>query len=209
MPPNHLQPGRSGGLGGFTSFTRAAEPGNPNRHIADYAATEKILADCGLPFTALRFNLWPETLTQIAVAPRAVATGALPSNAGDGRVGHITRDDSAAVAAAVLADGGNQGQLLEVTGPEAVTDADIAAALTEATGRPVRYEPVNDQQIAQALIAHGIPEPFAQPWSTDGIAKRDGWFDITTHAVQRLTGRPATSITEFFIAHRAQLIAAS
>lgn len=95
---------------------------------------------------------------------------------------------------------------MEVTGPSAVTDADIATALTEATGRPVRHEPVSDQRIAEALIAQGIPEPFARPWGADGIAKRDGWFDMTTNAVQRLTGRPATSITEFFAGHRTMLL---
>ncbi|WP_244363243.1 NAD(P)H-binding protein [Streptomyces aquilus] len=190
----------------FTSLTRAGNPGHPNPLVPDYGATERLLADSGLPFTVLRFNVWVEMLTLIGVAPRAVATGVLPSNSRDGRIGHLTRDDSAAVAAALLAEGGSQGEILEITGPEAVTDTDIAAALTEATGRHVRCEDVSDAEQPQRLLDQGIPEHFAHAWSTSGIAKRNGWYDITTHTVQRLTGEPATPVTDYFAAHRADLV---
>lgn len=190
----------------FTSITRAGDPGHPNPLVPDYGATERLLAESGLPFTVLRFNVWVEMLTLVGVAPRAVATGVLPSNSRDGRIGHITRDDSAAVAAAVLAEGGSQGEILEVTGPQAVTDADIAAALSEATGRRVRHEEVSDAVHPQRLLDQGFPEHFAHAWSAAGIAKRHGWYDITTHTVQRLTGRPATPIADYFAAHRAELV---
>ncbi|MFF7446085.1 MULTISPECIES: NAD(P)H-binding protein [unclassified Streptomyces] len=190
----------------FTSLTRAGDPGHPNPLVPDYGATERLLAESGLPFTVLRFNVWVEMLTLVGVAPRAVAAGVLPSNSRDGRIAHLTRDDSAAVAAAVLAEGSSQGEILEVTGPQAVTDADVAAALSEATGRRVRYEEVSDADHPQRLVDHGLPEPFAHAWSAAGIAKRHGWYDITTHTVQRLTGRPATSITDYFAAHRAELV---
>lgn len=190
----------------FTSITRAGDPSHPNPLVPDYGATERLLVESGLPFTVLRFNVWIEMLTLVGVAPRAVATGVLSSNSRDGRIGHITRDDSAAVAAAVLAEGSSQGEILEVTGPEAVTDADIAAALTEATGRRVRYEEVPDAIQPQRLMDQGLPEHFAHAWSAAGIAKRDGWYDITTHTVQRLTGLPATRVADYFSAHRAELI---
>lgn len=165
-----------------------------------------MLTDSGLPFTVLRFNVWIEMLTLIGVAPRAVATGVLPSNSRDGRIGHLTRADSAAVAAAVLAEASSQGEILEVTGSEAVTDTDIAASLTEATGHRVRYEDVSDAEQPQRLADQGIPQHFAHACSTADIAKRHGWYDITTHTVQRLTGEPATSVTDYFAAHRADLV---
>ncbi|MBP5871959.1 NAD(P)H-binding protein [Streptomyces sp. LBUM 1478] len=190
----------------FTSLTRAGDPGHPNPLVPDYGATERLLVESGLPFTVLRFNVWAEMLNLVGVAPRAVATGVLPSNSRDGRIGHLTRDDSAAAAAAVLAEGGSRGEILEVTGPQAVTDADIAAALSEATGRPVRHEEVPDAAHPQRLMDQGFPEHFAHAWSAAGRAKRDGWYDMTTHAVQRLTGRPATPVVDYFAAHRAELI---
>ncbi|WP_433185818.1 NAD(P)H-binding protein [Actinoallomurus sp. CA-150999] len=191
----------------YTSVARAGEPGNPVRVVPDHRDTERLLASSGPAFTALRFNVWPEMLTYLGIAQRAVAAGRLPGNAGDGRVGYITRDDSAAVAAAVLADGGCEGQLLEVTGPAAVRDADIAEALTEATGRLVRHEPVTDEEMPVRLTALGMPAPLAEAWTEAGIARREGWFDVMTHAAERLTGRRPTSIAEFFAAERATLLA--
>ncbi|MCK9929678.1 NAD(P)H-binding protein [Frankia sp. Mgl5] len=193
----------------FTSFSRADEPDNPSPHIDEYRATERHLVAAGVPFTALRFNLWPETMNEVGVAARAVASGRLPSNAEDRRVGYITRDDSAAVCAAVLAQGTDcedQGQFLEVTGPAGVTDAEVAAALAEATGRPVRHQPVADDEIIAALVAIGLAEPFARGWGAMGIAKRAGWFDTTTRQFEALTGRTATSVAEFFTRQRTTLL---
>ncbi|GAA3620606.1 SDR family oxidoreductase [Nonomuraea rosea] len=185
----------------YTSFARAGEPGQPQALIENHRDTERLLAESGLTFTALRFNQWPEMWNLVGVPAIAVSTGVLPSNSGDGRVGHITRDDSAAVAAAVLADGGCEGQLLEVTGPAAVTDADVADTLSQVTGRTIRCEQVTDDELAAMLAGWGLPEPYVQGWTGLGAYKREGWFDVTTHAVERLTARPPASIGDYFAAH--------
>jgi NAD(P)H dehydrogenase (quinone) len=185
----------------YTSFARAGEPGQPQALIENHRETERVLAESGLTFTALRFNQWPEMWNLVGIPAIAVATGVLPSNSGDGRVGHITRDDSAAVAAAVLAQGGCEGQLLEITGPAAVTDADVADALSQVSGRTVRCEQVTDAELASALSGRGLPEAYVRGWTGLGVYKRAGWFDVTTHAVERLTGRKPASIADYFAAH--------
>ena len=186
----------------YTSVARAGEPGNPVQVVSDHRDTERLLASSGLTFTALRFNVWPEMLTYLGITQRAVAAGRLPGNAGDGRVGYITRDDSAAVAAAVLADGGCEGQFVEVTGPAAVRETDIAEALTEATGRLVRHEPATDEELPMRSPM-GMPAPLAEAWSRHRAP--GGLVDVLTHAAERLTGRRPTSIAEFFAAERATL----
>ncbi|MEU4536698.1 NAD(P)H-binding protein [Streptosporangium sp. NPDC023825] len=185
----------------YTSFARAGEPGQPQALIQNHRETERLLAESGLTFTALRFNQWPEMWNLVGIPAGAVATGVLPSNSGDGRVGHITRDDSAAVAAALLADGGCEGQFVEVTGPAAVTDADVAEALSQVTGRPVRCEQVTDAELASTLSGRGLPEQYVQGWTGLGAYKREGWFDVTTHAVERLAGRRPATIADYFAAH--------
>jgi NAD(P)H dehydrogenase (quinone) len=184
----------------YTSTTRAGEPGNPGEVVPDHRDTERLLATAGPAFTALRFNIWTETLTLAGIAQRAVADGVLPGNAGDGRIGYVTRDDCAAVAATVLAEGGSEGQLLEITGPEAVTDEDVAAALTEVTGRSVRYAPVGDDELTAWLVAAGTPPVLAETLTDVGVARRGGWLDVVTHAAERLTGRRPTSVAEFLAA---------
>ncbi|MFD0684985.1 NAD(P)H-binding protein [Actinomadura fibrosa] len=190
----------------YTSTPRAGEPGNPVPVVADHRDTERLLAESGLTFTSLRFNVWPEVLTYVGVAQMAVASGELPSSAGDGRVAYLGKDDSAAVAAAVLAEGRCQGELLEVTGPAAVSDAELAAVLGDVSGRPVRHLPVPESEVAGRLTAQGMPEPLAQAWASSDAARRDGWFDVVTHAVERLTGRAPATLTDHFTANRASLL---
>lgn len=190
-----------------TSFSRAGEPDNPVSVVPDHRIAEQALLRSGTAFTALRFNMWPEMLLLMDTARRAVSSGTLLSNSGSGGVGYVTKDDSAAVAAAVLAQGSDKGELLEVSGPAAVTDAELAGMLTEVTGRPVGYEAASDEAVAAALPADGLPGPMANALAANGVARRDGWYGTTSRAVERLTGREPTSLAAFLALHRAALTA--
>ncbi|MEU2678253.1 NAD(P)H-binding protein [Streptomyces sp. NPDC007107] len=190
----------------YTSFTRAGEPGNPVGVAHDHRLAEQALSRSGLTFTALRFNMWPEMLLMLDTARRAVSSGTLLSNSGSGGVGYVTKDDSAAVAAAVLAEGGDKG-LVEVSGPSAVTDAELARILTEVTGRPVGHRAVSDEALVAGLLADGLPGRMPEALAANGAARRDGWYGTTTHAVERLTGRRPTSLPDFLTSHRAALLA--
>ena len=52
-------------------------------------------------------------------------------------------------------------EIIPVTGPEALTMGDVADRISQATGRTVRYVPISREQRRSALVAHGIPEMFA------------------------------------------------
>jgi NAD(P)H dehydrogenase (quinone) len=125
-----------------------------------------------------------------------LATGMLVDNAGQGAVSYVTREDCAAVAARVLAEGGYEGQRLEVTGPQAVTQRDIAALITEVSGVVVRYYPISDEEAVADLVWHGMSEPVARLFASNGRATREGYTDIVTDVVERVTGRAATSVAE-------------
>jgi NAD(P)H dehydrogenase (quinone) len=182
----------------YTSIVRAGEPGNPGMFAPYHRDTERALAESGVPFTVLRFNMWPEMWTYTGMAANAAATGKLITNAGKGKVGYLTRDDSAFVAAALLADGGHEGQILELTGSESIDDVTVAAALSEVSGRQVSLEELGDEEAIEAMKAQGIPEMLAEGWGSNGIRRRDGWFDVATHAVERISGRRPATLTEFF-----------
>lgn len=86
----------------------------------------------------------------------------------------------------------------------------IADALSEAAGKPVRYEQCGDDEAREALLSLLPPEVLAFPHAVEAGLRmtrhmRDGWFDLTTRAVERLTGRPATTLTGYFAANRALL----
>jgi NAD(P)H dehydrogenase (quinone) len=105
----------------YTSLTGADRPDHPvGVPMADHAATERALAESGLAYTVLRNNMYTDLLLYAARA--AVASGVLASNRGGGATGYVTRDDCAATAAALLVRGGPRGCLVDVTGPQAVSD---------------------------------------------------------------------------------------
>jgi NAD(P)H dehydrogenase (quinone) len=189
----------------YTSFVRTTEPGNPAFVAADHAGTERALVDSGLPYTVLRENIYLDL--QLFSLPGAVAAGVLATNDGDGATAYLTRDDIAAVAATVLAEGGYENQRLDLTGPAAVTQSEIASILSEVTGVPVRYQPLTDEQAVAGMVEHaGMPEPIAQAYATFGRAAREGWLNGVTDVVEQVSGRRPTSVAEFLAANRAALL---
>ncbi len=91
------------------------EPPNPAVTSPSHYATEQALAESGLSWTVLRDSLYSEY--QVPEALQSVASGTLTHNRGDGRVAYVSRDDCAAVAAAVLTGSGHEGRVYDVTGP--------------------------------------------------------------------------------------------
>ena len=184
----------------YTSAPRASDPANDAPITPDHAATERVLAAAGVPYTILRNNLYTDLL--LAIAPEAIASGVLRRNTGAGRIGYGVRADYAEVAAVLLAEGGHTNEVIELTGPTSLSGADLAAILSEVSGRQVRYEAHSDADEVSGALAHGLPAPVAEFVADLGRATRDGWFDVATTAVAEMTGRPATSALSFLAAQQ-------
>jgi uncharacterized protein YbjT (DUF2867 family) len=76
-------------------------------------------------------------------------------------------DDIAAIAYALLREGGHVGEALAITGPEALTMTQIADAIGAAIGRPVRYVPITADERSRMLEAMGLA-----PFLVDGIREQ-------------------------------------
>jgi NAD(P)H dehydrogenase (quinone) len=178
----------------YTSITRADDPAHPAAVAVDHRVTEAVLAESGLTYTVLRHNIYSHLV--LVGMDLVLRTGMLLDNSGGGAIGYVLRDDCAAVAATILADGGYEDQRLEITGPRALTHADVTALITEFTGVPVRYVPISDDETVADLVAHGMPEPDARRFATIGVSTRAGYNDVVTDAVHRVTGREPTSVAD-------------
>ncbi len=180
-------------------------PENPVPITRDHTATERLLRESGLKWTALRNNLYAEFLIEAG----AINPGGLVGNTGDGGVAYVTRADCAAAAVAVLlGPAPHANRAYEITGPAAVTRAEVAAFLTEIVGRVVPNINLDDATYRAGVVRVGIPEFLADVVVTYGVATRDGWMDKASSAVADLTGHPATSIRTYFEANRPALLAA-
>lgn len=183
----------------YTSIAGAGDPTHPAAAVADHRATETLLARSGLDYTVLGNSMYTQLI--LAGLDFAVGSGVLLDNTGDGATSYVSREDCAAVAAAVLAHGGHRGERLEVTGPRAVTQTEIASLITEFTGSTVRYVPISDECAIADLVAHGMTDAAARRFVTFGEATRAGYTSVVSDVVERITGRRATSVADVLAAH--------
>lgn len=118
--------------------------------------------------------------------------GVIRTAAGSGRVGFVDAEDIAAVAVRALTDERAPGTDLVLTGPEALGYDDIAATVTEVTGRSVVHHRLSDEQMRDRLAALMPPE-FAALLAGLDRAVAEGAEDRVTDTVERITGRPPRS----------------
>src|SRR6202166_3299190 len=120
---------------------------------------EQRLEASGIAFTHLRAGeFMPAYFRQV---PNITAKGAIFLPMEDARIASIDVGDIAEIAASVLTRSGHEGRIYPLTGPQALTMTEVAAKLSVATGKTVRYVNVPPEAARQAQLAAGMP-----PWPT-------------------------------------------
>lgn len=173
-------------------------PDSPVLFAPDHYGTEAALADSTLNWTVLRNNIYAEVL--LGSLGQATQTGQLFSAAAQGKTAYVTREDCARSAAAALAAPFNGRRILDITGPEALTQADLAALATKIVGKPIIYVPLELEQLIQGMVGAGLPRPVAEIYASIDTAIAQGQFDVVSNAVEELTGCKPASVAEFLTA---------
>ncbi|WP_084467260.1 SDR family oxidoreductase [Actinokineospora inagensis] len=158
----------------------------------DHWHTEQYLRSTGVPFVALRDSMYNSGFPAMTGQD-----GVLRGPAGDGAVSAVSLDDIAEVAARVLRDNAFDGQVLDVTGPEAITVAEAARLLSEVTGREITYHAETEAEAYESRAHYGAPEFEVAGWVTSYTAIAAGELGVVSDTVPRLTGHPAQSVAEF------------
>ena len=188
----------------FTSIVNAV-PGNPiGANAWEQGETEEMLKRSGLEWTVLRFGSFAEL--QLPPAATAVRNGRFIINNGGGRIVPVSRRDCAEAAAVTLTTDGHTGKTYNITGPEALSDRELADLYAELSGRPVRLVQLSDTMLNSVLVGIGTPLPIAWGITAFGRAVRQGYFDLVDPAFERLTGHPPVTLREVLIAQRADLL---
>jgi len=123
-----------------------------------------------------------------------LASGELAVPAGDGGMSLVTREDTARALAAAAATGAEG--IVDVTGPEALTAAQIAAIAG------VAHEPLDDAEYRRRLAAEGNPEWLVEAFASMFTSVREGRFAAVSGDVPRLTGRRQESFAAFLSGQR-------
>jgi uncharacterized protein YbjT (DUF2867 family) len=155
----------------------------------------------GLDWTHLR----PSYFMQNLLIQGASGTLALPF--ANRPVNLVDVRDIAAVAVVALTGQGHAGQVYDITGPEALTFYEIAAQLTEVTGRAFTYTPVSRAEFKALLQQWGLSDTIASDLANEYGEIGDGHpaFSAPRDTVPRLTAKPARSLRDFARDYAAQL----
>jgi uncharacterized protein YbjT (DUF2867 family) len=119
-----------------------------------HAESEDYILSCGVPYTFLRPNGFMQNMVNFS-APTIKTQQAFYGSEGHGRVSQIDIRDVAAVAVRTLTSDGHVGKTYTLTGPEALTNSEIAQTLSEALGREIRYINLAPAQLKGALVSAG------------------------------------------------------
>ncbi|KQQ68478.1 SDR family oxidoreductase [Microbacterium sp. Leaf320] len=160
----------------------------------EHKATEELIQASGLPSVILRNNWYTENYA--ADFARAAETGVLASGAGDGRVASANRKDFAEAAAVVLLEDGHIGEVYELGGDVAWSYDDLAAAISEVSGREVSYQPLTADEQRDGLLAAGLDEGTAGFVVALDSGIRSGALADTDGTLARLIGRPTTPLID-------------
>ncbi|MFD4460867.1 NAD(P)H-binding protein [Nocardia sp. NPDC058480] len=171
----------------------AARIDSPVRFLRWHAEVEAHVSELGLDYTVLRPNLYLQALLGFA---GTIAQGWFAAPIGDAAVSLIDTRDIADTAATVLTTTGHTGHTYTLTGPRALTHAQIAYAIAYATGRDITFHDAPADQFTAVLTG------ILPPWQLDGLVEdyahyaRGEAAEVHT-CVTDLTGRPARDITDF------------
>jgi len=164
---------------------------SPFRFARMHGEIEKRLEASGMAFTHLRAGeFMPAYFRQV---PSIVANGVLALPMEEARIASIDIGDVAEVAAAVLTTAGHEGKTYPLTGPEALTMAEVAEKLSAATGKTIRYVNVAPEDARQAQLARGVPRYLADALAELFAERRKGKESEVWPTIEEVFGwRPAS-----------------
>jgi uncharacterized protein YbjT (DUF2867 family) len=172
----------------------SADEASPVRFLRYHAAVERRIRELGVQFTFLRPNLYFQGLLALSAPIREHSRIFTPI--GDAAVSAVDVRDIAAVAATVLTEPGHLGATYPITGPAAITHAEIATAIGAVLGREVTFVDVRPAAFA-ANLRDVLPD-----WQVEGLLEdyahyRRGEAADVLPTVAQVTGRAPRTVADF------------
>lgn len=158
----------------------------------EHMETEKILKESGIDHTILRNGWYTENYT--ASIGGALAGGAFIGSAGSGKISSAARIDYAEAAAVVLLNENYKGNVFELAGDNAYSLSDLAAEISNQTGKDLPYRNLQEEEYTKILESFNIPKSFAHTIASWDISASKGDLFDESGELSKLIGRPTTSL---------------
>lgn len=172
-----------------------ADANSTGRFQRYHAAVEAALIASGMAYTFLRPNLFMQGLLNLR---STIATqSAFYVAAGDAKVSAVDVRDVAEVAVAALTEAGHEGKIYDLTGPQALTHAEMAECLCAALGRRMAFVDIPPESMHDALLGVGFPV-----WQAEGLIEeyalyRRGEAATVTSGMRDAIAKQPRSFEEF------------
>jgi uncharacterized protein YbjT (DUF2867 family) len=173
-----------------------ASPDAPLAFARAHGESEELIRSSGVACTFLRPTFFAQNFVNYyGITPKSDATVHLPHGAG--RTAWVDVRDVGEVAALALTARGHEGKEYELTGPEALGDAEALAILSEALGHTYAYADIPEAAARNGMLGAGLPA-----WQVEGMLElhaliRDGHAAATAPGVREALGREPRSFRDF------------
>jgi len=165
------------------------------RFLRWHGEAEKELENSGLAFTHLQPNQFMQVYLRFK--DTIASQGKFYAASKDSRVSPVDVRDIAAVAVAVLTGTGHEGKKYVITGPEALTYAEVADKISAAIDKKVTYVDVPLEAAKKALLDGGAPEWFAEGQMEQSRFRWQGKQSHVTSTIAEVAKKKPTTFDEF------------
>jgi uncharacterized protein YbjT (DUF2867 family) len=172
-----------------------ADANAPERFLRYHGVVEAAIQASGLTFTFLRPNLYMQGLLNFRQSIQQQS--AFFAAAGDARISAVDVRDLADVAVAALTTAQHNNKVYALTGPDALTFAEMAHQLSRAVGRTITFVDMPPESMRAALADLGFPA-----WQADGLLEefamyRRGEAAGVEPGVREALGQPPRAFDAF------------
>lgn len=149
---------------------------------------ERVLCESGLQWTLLRPRAFMSNA--LAWAPQVRSHGVVQALHGSAAHACIDPRDVAEVAVRVLTERGHEGRAYQLSGPRAITPRQQTACLSQALGRPLRFEELGAEQ-ARSQLLRRYPPVVADALMCSAQRQLEGGKAQVVSTVRDVTGSAA------------------
>ncbi len=179
----------------YTSRAVKGQDTASNPLMEGHFATEAYIKRSGLNYALLRNALYMDVIPLYLGGAQVFETGIyLPTGAG--KVAFALRSELGEAIANMLADGGTESGIHQLTAHEAWSYHDVADALTELSGRKVAYTPIEKPEFEARMRERGLPERMIQFSLNFHSEVRNNLLDEVSPEMEQLLGRRPTSLKD-------------
>lgn len=158
--------------------------------------SEKLIEASGIPYTFLRPNSFFQNYL-IYTGETIKSQNAFFLPLGEGKLSLIDIRDVATVATVVLTENSHAGKAYQITGAEAIANAEVANILSQVLARDITYIDIPEATARQAMQENGIPDRQIDMVLGLYAQQKLGNYGGITSTFTNITGKKPISFEEF------------